>query len=62
VAVFAQSDLPLIEQEPMYKAFHKLRSGTQQLTLEVGQQPATVVVDPYYLMLDRKRANNLRNF
>jgi ABC-type transport system involved in multi-copper enzyme maturation permease subunit len=58
VAVFAQSDLPLIEQEPLYKAFHKLRSGTQQLALSVAQQPATVVVDPYYLMLDRRRANN----
>jgi ABC-2 type transport system permease protein len=60
VAVFAQSELPLIEQTPLYRQFHKLRSGTQQLTLTVAERPATVIMDPYYLMLDRKRDNNIK--
>jgi ABC-2 type transport system permease protein len=60
VAIFPQSDLPLPEQEPLYKAFHKLNSGTQQLKLAVAQAPASVAVDPYYLMIDRKRANNIK--
>lgn len=60
VAIFPESALPLAEQEPLYRSFHKLHGGTQQLVLRVAGRPATVAVDPYYLMLDRKRANNKR--
>jgi hypothetical protein len=59
VAVFPPSDRPLDELEPLYIEFHKLQSGTRSVTVHVAGKPGKVAVDPFYLMIDRVRANNV---
>jgi ABC-2 type transport system permease protein len=58
VAVFPHSDKPLVEQQPLYLQQHRLHGGVQRVTVVVAEPPATVVVDPFRLMIDRVRENN----
>jgi ABC-2 type transport system permease protein len=59
VIVFPESDLDRMEQAPLYKAKHRLRSGTQRIDVRVAARPAAVGVDPFHLMIDRTPANNI---
>jgi ABC-2 type transport system permease protein len=59
IAVFPQSDRDVSELEPLYLARHKLRSGPQRITVRVPRRPGSVGVDPFHLMIDRQRDNNL---
>lgn len=60
VAVFPPSERNVIELKPLYLEHHRLRSGAQRITVRVAEQPGTVAVDPFYLMIDRRREDNLR--
>lgn len=59
VAVFPPSDRELVEIEPLYLQSHRLRSGEQRIVLRVAERPGLVAVDPFKLMIDRIRDNNL---
>jgi len=59
IAMFAESDRNLIERQPLYLQHHRLRSGLQRITVPLAEKPATVSVDPFSLMIDRKRADNV---
>ncbi len=58
VAVFPESTSDIAELEPLYLELHKLHSGSQRITVRVSERPGRVVVDPFYLMIDRNRSNN----
>jgi ABC-2 type transport system permease protein len=45
-------------EAPLYLQHLRLRSGRQQVVIELDTVPATVAVDPWYTMLDRLRDNN----
>ncbi|MFN7916333.1 MAG: M1 family aminopeptidase [Vicinamibacterales bacterium] len=60
VAVFPASDLPRAQQTPLYKAKHRLTSGTQRIVVHVPQRPGAAGVDPYHLMVDRTPADNVK--
>src|SRR5690606_15858470 len=59
VAVFPQSERDVVDLEPLYLAHHRLRSGTQRITVRVAEKPGLAGVDPFRLMIDRLRDNNL---
>ena len=64
VAVFPKSDRPesdldVIELQPLYLQHHRLRSGAQRITVRVAKKPGAVSVDPFHLMIDRMRDDNL---
>lgn len=59
VAVFPPSERDVLELEPLYIRHHRLRSGAQRLVLRVASPPGSVAVDPFRLMIDRIRDNNL---
>jgi len=58
VAVFPESERPIIELQPLYLQHHRLHSGVQRITVRVAEKPGTVSVDPFRLMIDRIRDNN----
>ena len=60
VAVFPESGREVIELEPLYLQYHRLHSGPQRITLRVAGKPGRVGVDPFRLMIDRQREDNLR--
>jgi aminopeptidase N len=59
IAVFPESDRDIIELQPLYLQHHRLRSGVQQFTVRVTGKPGTVSVDPFRLMIDRMRDDNM---
>lgn len=59
VAVFPESERDVEELEPLYLAHHRLTSGTQRITVRVPERPGAVGVDPYHLMIDRRRDDNV---
>lgn len=60
IAVFPPSDRDVMELEPLYVKHHRLHTGTQRITVHVTKRPGSVGVDPFYLMIDRKRDDNVR--
>jgi ABC-2 type transport system permease protein len=44
----------------LYLEHHRLRSGSQRITVRVAEKPGLVGVDPFNLMIDRRRSDNLR--
>lgn len=58
VAVFAETDKPLEEIMPLYIAKHRLRSGTQTLTVRTTKRPGIAALDPFHKMIERSAANN----
>jgi hypothetical protein len=60
VVVFPDSDQERVAQTPLYQAEHRLRGGSQRVTVRVPQKPGAAGVDPYHLMIDRSPQNNVR--
>ena len=61
IAVFPESDRGVMELAPLYLEQHRLRSGTQRITVRVPEKPGAVGVDPFHLMIDRTPDNNVKN-
>ena len=59
VAVFPESDRDVMELQPLYLKHHRLRSGVQRITVRVAEKPGSVGIDPFHLMIDRLRDDNL---
>jgi ABC-2 type transport system permease protein len=59
VAVFPPSERVVIELQPLYLQHHRLRSGRQRITVRVAEKPGVVAIDPFRLMIDRRRHDNL---
>jgi ABC-2 type transport system permease protein len=59
VAVFPDSDRDVANLKPLYLRHHRLTSGTQRIAVRVTEKPGAAVVDPFHLMIDRVRGNNL---
>jgi ABC-2 type transport system permease protein len=59
IAVFPESDHDMIELQPLYLQHHRLHSGPQRITVRVVEKPGTASVDPFRLMIDRRRSNNV---
>jgi hypothetical protein len=52
IAVFAPgNDLG----KPLYLRKHRLKSGTQRITITLPERPARLAVDPYQLLIQRER-------
>jgi hypothetical protein len=52
IAVFAPgNDLG----KPLYLRMHRLKSGTQRITITLPERPARLAVDPYQLLIQRER-------
>jgi len=45
---------------PLYRGFHRLRTGTQTLTVTVPERPGSVGVDPRRLLMEIEAADNYR--
>lgn len=60
IVVFPESGLPRAQQVPLYKAKHRLKTGTQRVVVQVPQRPGAAGVDPYHLMIDRTPADNVK--
>lgn len=60
IAVFAAGAGPTAE--PIYREKHWLTSGQQRVVVRVPERPGRVAVDPYGLRLDRRPADNSRDF
>jgi ABC-2 type transport system permease protein len=60
IALFPASDRDVSELQPLYLQHHRLHSGVQRMSVRVAQRPGTVAVDPFHLMIDRKRDDNAR--
>jgi hypothetical protein len=59
VAVFPDSERNVIELQPLYLRHRRLRSGVQRIIVRVKEKPGIVAVDPFHLMIDRRRGDNL---
>lgn len=59
VAVFPPSERVVIELQPLYLQHHRLRSGRQRITVRVAEKPGAVAIDPFNLMIERRRHDNL---
>jgi hypothetical protein len=46
--------------EPLYVRKHRIRSGTQSITVTVPRRPASAGIDPNFTLLDRKRDDNMK--
>jgi ABC-2 type transport system permease protein len=58
-AVFPESKRDVIELGPSYLQHHRLRSGVQRITVRVKEKPGAVSIEPFHLMIDRRRGDNL---
>lgn len=54
IAVYDEHDAPL------YRAKHRLHAGVQTIVVEVAKEPRRAGVDPRFVLLDRNRADNVR--
>jgi ABC-2 type transport system permease protein len=59
VAVFPASEHAVVELQPSYLQHHRLRSGKQRITVRVAKKPGAAAIDPFRLMIDRRRYDNL---
>jgi hypothetical protein len=59
IAVFPASARDVIELQPLYMKHHRVRSGTQRITVRVAKKPGAAAVDPFHLMIDRRRDDNV---
>jgi hypothetical protein len=59
IGVFPESDRDLIELQPLYLRHHRLRTGVQRIVVRAPGKPGTAGVDPFRLMIDRKRTDNV---
>jgi hypothetical protein len=60
VAVFADASGPDSQSAPLYRAKHRLRSGSQRIEVRVDARPSSAGVDPFHMMIDRVPGNNTR--
>jgi ABC-2 type transport system permease protein len=47
------------QEQPIYRAPHRLRSGEQTLIITVPRRPARAAIDPDHELLDRKPEDNV---
>ncbi|EMR03318.1 ABC transporter permease/M1 family aminopeptidase [Cesiribacter andamanensis] len=47
-------------QAPLYRQKHRIHTGRQTLTLSLPEQPARAGLDPYNLLIDPKREDNVQ--
>jgi len=47
------------EGEPLYLEWHRIQSGDQTIRVTVPRPPARAGIDPYDLLIDRNRTNNV---
>ena len=45
--------------EPLYLKRHRIRSGTQTITITVPKEPARAGIDPYRKLIDRDGRDNV---
>jgi ABC-2 type transport system permease protein len=60
VVIFPESQEALLAQVPLYRAHHRLHGGTQRLSVRVPRIPGAAGVDPFHLMIDKRRQDNVR--
>jgi ABC-type transport system involved in multi-copper enzyme maturation permease subunit len=44
----------------LYRALHRLKAGTEAITIDVKGKPARAGIDPRYLLIDADPSNNIR--
>lgn len=60
IGVFAEeSDAGAEDQRTLYRQTHRLTSGTQEITVTVGEKPERAGVDPFTLLIDRETEDNM---
>jgi ABC-2 type transport system permease protein len=60
VVIFADASGPDSQSAPLYRAKHRLRSGSARIEVRVDGRPSSAGVDPFHVMIDRVPANNTR--
>ena len=62
IGVYSPSgeDEEVLSGKLLYKQLHRIRTGTQTITLTVPQAPGGVAIDPYQLLIDLNTENNYR--
>ncbi|QNP54214.1 hypothetical protein H9L05_21255 (plasmid) [Hymenobacter qilianensis] len=61
VGVFAPAEKGEPSGQPLYLRKHRLRSGQQTITVPVKRQPTRAGLDPYHLLIDLQREDNLKD-
>jgi hypothetical protein len=46
--------------EQLYRALHRIRTGSQRVTIVVNAKPVRAGIDPRYLLIDADPSNNIR--
>jgi len=59
IALFAAGADPE-RATPLYERKHRLHSGRQQLVIRIPKKPGLATVDPFHVMIDRMRSDNVR--
>ena len=57
IALFSDSETG--DRRPIYQGKHLIETGTQTITVEVSETPASAEIDPLYKVIDRTRQNNI---
>ena len=60
VGVFAPAGEGEESGEPLYAQKHRIRTGTQTITVTVPRKPDRAGIDPYHLMIDWETDDNVR--
>jgi ABC-2 type transport system permease protein len=59
IGVFAPTGKGPDFGEPLYMQMHRIRSGRQTITVTVPGKPADAGIDPYHLLIDLERSDNV---
>jgi ABC-2 type transport system permease protein len=59
VGVFAPAGKGGKPGRPLYLRMHRIRSGRQTITVTVPRRPARAGIDPFHLLTDLERVDNV---
>jgi len=60
VGVFTSAGEGEQSEAPLYAQKHRIRTGTQTVTLTVPRKPDRAGIDPYHLLIDWETDDNVR--
>jgi hypothetical protein len=61
VGVFGATEKGEESRKPLYMQLHRIRSGSQTITVTVPSKPTGTGIDPNNLLVDRDPENNIKN-
>ncbi|CAN5161826.1 M1 family aminopeptidase [soil metagenome] len=58
IGIFESVEGQIDKEKPLYLEWHRIRSGKQTIVVDLPRKPAYAGIDPNYLLMDLKRADN----